>query len=812
MIYLDSESAGLYGLPVIIQWSDGFGPVHIENLWKKRPQEVIETIEHVALHKDGICMFNSAFDYFMLYKMWTTLKVLLENHPNSFNKDLEDQIDDIAESENKARDYDYVLKPHHTKDLFLYARKTHYQSTMDRKDIIIKKVPTKLAFLLAKELEKRIPLKDIYFARRKDKTVEKWQVTDVTDAFGDIDPDWKNITVKFKASSALKALAADIGLSDAKDIIKYRDIEVNKKLYPEELGYAPYAEAIGKRGKWNWSWPEVIRYHIDHWAYHERAREYATKDVIYLRELDRHFNFPEPDDDDSVLAVMVAMVRWRGFKIDSESIKNLKKEIQGRRYKVIGSLKYKIPTAASGAKRYIFEKLDKTEQLAIKAISKNNIEDFQRGSTKKVLLEEIAKFTIPCSVCRGEPGDTICPACNNGRIRHEAAIRADEVLNARKADKEEELYDKLLRAGRFHASFKIIGALSSRMAGADKLNAQGIKRTKQVRACFPLAWDGYKLCGGDFDGFEVTIAEAFFGDLMLRKDLLTCEKCKGEMIFDQEIRKFTCTRCGSHDGQTMHGIFGTFCYPPLTYDEIKKTKNTDGDKYTPAKSGFFAFIYGGEGFTLETRLGVPIDVADKAIITFSRRYPNVGKRRTEVQNKFTSLRQPKGIGTKVEWSEPDEKVETMLGFPRYFTLENQICRELFELAQKTPVAWRDIRLQVQRRDRLQTATGAVSSALYAAAFNIQGQTKRAAGNHIIQGTGAGITKKLQTEIWKVQPAGIHKWLVCNMNVHDEVLCVTHPSVVDKVAQVVSDTVESFRPIIPLIMMKWKRDMKSWAEK
>lgn len=37
---------------------------------------------------------------------------------------------------------------------------------------------------------------------------------------------------------------------------------------------------------------------------------------------------------------------------------------------------------------------------------------------------------------------------------------------------------------------------------------------------FPLAWDGYELCGGDFDSFEVTLADAVYNDQTLRADLL----------------------------------------------------------------------------------------------------------------------------------------------------------------------------------------------------------------------------------------------------------------------------------------------------
>ena len=96
--------------------------------------------------------------------------------------------------------------------------------------------------------------------------------------------------------------------------------------------------------------------------------------------------------------------------------------------------------------------------------------------------------------------------------RHPAGIRAKEILGVKFAAKEIELYEKLLLAGKFHASFIVIGALSSRMAGADGLNAQGIKHTKEVRQMFPLTWGDNLLCGGDFSSFEVTIADAVCND------------------------------------------------------------------------------------------------------------------------------------------------------------------------------------------------------------------------------------------------------------------------------------------------------------
>ena len=117
----------------------------------------------------------------------------------------------------------------------------------------------------------------------------------------------------------------------------FADVELDKKYRPKELGYAPTALSISTGPKWEvykWdkkaktnkligvSWPAVIRHHIEHWATNEKAREYARMDVVDTRDLDIHFGRPEPNDDDSVLACMVAAVRWHGFKINVEGIKD----------------------------------------------------------------------------------------------------------------------------------------------------------------------------------------------------------------------------------------------------------------------------------------------------------------------------------------------------------------------------------------------------------------------------------------------------------------------------------------------------------
>ena len=60
------------------------------------------------------------------------------------------------------------VKPVSALDLMLHCRKGPYQSLMAREDIRIKRVPSALAYALANELEGRIQLDNIYFARSAD--------------------------------------------------------------------------------------------------------------------------------------------------------------------------------------------------------------------------------------------------------------------------------------------------------------------------------------------------------------------------------------------------------------------------------------------------------------------------------------------------------------------------------------------------------------------------------------------------------------------------------------------------------------------
>lgn len=771
-IYIDSETCGLHSMMVLLQYAEEDGLIHLYNVWKEPIGKTCQLIEWLCEHT--VVGFNLAFDWFHIVKIYTVFRLCPEDWIP------EQHIDEIALLEPQGQDGP-CLKPAGALDLLLHSRKGPYQSLMARNEVRIRRVPTALAYALAEELEQRVEIDGIYFARSRDKDAPRWHVLEIKNKEGEVIRDFRDVVLRFHPAGGLKFLAEHAMGYQPK--YHYQDVEPDPNWYPVELGYAPTALAISSLES-NWevwaegqlkghAWPAVIRKFIEHWATREDARDYARDDVVYTRALDQHFDFPEPDDDDSILACMVPVVRWHGFTIDVEGMRQLLKKAE----QIVANSPVNV-NSPKDVRAYLEACMDDIERLTIEE------------TTKKSKVEAVAQWNVTepeeCTRCSGD--DTACKRCGgSGRLEpgnHPAAWRAKRVLAVKAAVKEVELYSKLLQAGKLHASFRVIGTLSTRMSGGDGLNAQGIKATDEVRRMFPLAWDDYVLCGGDFDSFEVTLADAVYDDPHLRKALL--------------------------GGKKIHALFAMELFPGTTYEEVLADKKM----YTAGKSGVFAMIYGGDGGTLMRNLGIEEEVAKAAFENFARRFPGVAKARDATARDFCSMVQPAGPGTMVIWREPAEYVESFLGFRRYFTLENKIVRELFNLARKPPDHWRSVKIKCRRsRDgRVQSVAGAAASALYGAAFGVQGANKRAADNHKIQSPGGAITKRVQRRVWDLQPAGIHPLLVAPMNIHDELMTVTHRSMIEPVVDVVRETVESYRDRVPLIGMTWFREMENWAEK
>jgi hypothetical protein len=69
LLFLDTESIGLYGMPVLIQYAVEDGPIQLYDIWKHTVKETKELIEYFC--ENIIVGFNLTFDHFHLSKLYT---------------------------------------------------------------------------------------------------------------------------------------------------------------------------------------------------------------------------------------------------------------------------------------------------------------------------------------------------------------------------------------------------------------------------------------------------------------------------------------------------------------------------------------------------------------------------------------------------------------------------------------------------------------------------------------------------------------------------------------------------------------------
>jgi hypothetical protein len=332
MYVIDTETCGLTGPVVLIQYQlidtdetvKDNENITLHDVWGVPIRETLDLIESFCT--TGVIYFNGAFDHFHLQKLYNCLDEL--GNIVGWDALPEDYIEKYAELEPIARDGP-CIKPRHILDLFLYARKGPLQSvSMNRGNIVIKRVPNCLATPLQKRLEDIIEIDSVYFARRKEYKEYSWDVEICKE-----DPLFSNLTLRFKPSVALKVLATHV--LDFDSALTMAD--VNPGSHPLEYGWAPFALGVCPDGadvgwrckvkaasgyKKGYAWPGVIKHHISHWRYHKYARQYATDDITYTRDLYYHFRDEEDstlkiDDNDSILAAQVGSSRWRGYAINA---------------------------------------------------------------------------------------------------------------------------------------------------------------------------------------------------------------------------------------------------------------------------------------------------------------------------------------------------------------------------------------------------------------------------------------------------------------------------------------------------------------
>lgn len=539
-------------------------------------------------------------------------------------------------------------------------------------------------------------------------------------------PDFPDVVLRFAASGGLKPLG--------------------RFLLNHQGGDFPIPKEYRPRGELQWNihdtaWRTIFHYHCAFWATNRVARQYAADDIKLTRDLWKHFGSPPPGDTNSNLACLVGSARWRGYNINRRLLSELAAEANVK--------KNAAPRDWRLVLRGLHERMTEMEAATI-------------TDTGASTLDVIIKVGGP------------------------AARFAQEVKDARASSTLHQNLHKILANDRLHFDMKVTGTLSDRTSGASGFSIHGIERDGDIRKGLVLPTP--RTSGGDFEGYEVSIADAVYNDPQLNADI--------------------------RSGRKLHTVLGTMLYDE-DYDTVKGSpevrvqgKGWDGDLYNPAKHSVFAWIYGAEAPKIAETARIEQEDAERAIAQLYERYPRLSQGRRRIFDRFCSMRQPGGLGSRVEWHEPDDYIESLFGFRRYFTLENKICKFLFDLAHDPPDEWKSLKGKVQRREgRFQTQGGAAMSALYGAAFQMQARNMRCAANHEIQSTGAHITKEVQHAIWKLQPTGVHEWVVQPFNMHDEVVVSHSIDVVDAVRE----TEAEFKKVVPLLSLAWKTDVRNWKE-
>lgn len=789
--FIDTESCGLYGVPVLLQYAIGRGKVKLIDLWCEKIVDVLHLIEDMVGNRT--VAHNINFDWQMLQKFYNMMVWARTNTNATKMEDL--TIEQMVESEWQSQ-FGKCLKPAAAVDTMILAAKSDGQSAlMAAKPIYIRRIPTEYGQQLADELTARTNLPWILFARKKVDPFAKWVVSERKDDSGKVDSQFVDVMLKFAPSNGLKELHSYLfgvkGDSFA---------DVMPEEFPVGEGFCPYVKPLLERcvdgiyhnlknepvGR---LWPSLIRDHIEFWSSNRRARRYGERDITMLRDLYEHFDSPE-NDEDAILACQIASVRLYGFKLDLDTM-------AAERQKSIDFVAQSPinVNSPSQVKEYIAEALDPMEQIIVAKSA--NAETLERIAKEFTLEEaedcecEDQKFCVRCGgTGRVGPGPMV------------VALRAKLVEEVRTHKKRVELFDKLLLAGRAYPNFRAVGTKSGRLSGTDGLNFQGIDKSYLVRSMFTLCDAGEVLSGGDYDGQEVAIAGTTMND---------------QALLD-EMKK----------GKKIHGLFAVEMFPPATYEEILQS-NTDGTdpmkptRYDRGKSAVFLTIYGGTAITMAERAGISVEIAEAALNGFMIKYPGVGQTKKMINDRFSAIhRNPEG---KMDYIEPKVKyIESIFGFRRYFNTEFKLQRMIFDVIEdlfdkeKKHTGFIE-RLQNDQRTivrdtkkfKQQTMSAAIASALIGACYSIGNGVIRAANNHLIQSAGRKITVGLQLKLWELQPVGIHEFRIRPMSVHDEVAAVSKADMVEDVTKVVVDTLNEQCEIVPLLQMDWGRHLPSWGE-
>lgn len=781
---IDTETVGLTGMPVLIQWASdggsGWGDIKTMSCWRVPAREVVSLIEEFV---DGCVIAHSVrFDWFMLTKLYHVCKQV----PDQGHCLMDYPIWEVVEWETNVQRMD-CLKPRAAVDTLQLAQKGKAQSAvMMSKPVYIRKVAKGLAPDVLQELEERTELPWILFAGRSDRDSSRWSICDRKDEdTGEIEEGWVDLKLSFNPSNGLKDMAEYLLGWESPD--KFDEAGVPKEYWPKGEGYVPYVSLLTNHHK-NWAykdgfaWPHWVKTHIDHWDNSERAMDYARNDIKMLIGLYEYFGSPD-NDPDAILACQVASVRLRGFAVNLDQMSMRLKESE----EIYSTRELNVNSHVQ-VRNYIAETLDPMEQIIIARGCDSKIMDMLR---LEFTLDEEEDCYCQAGKISNEDGSRYkkCERCGGsakvGPGPMPVIDRVNHVEMMRGHSKRIELYNKILLARRAYPDFKVCGTKTGRMSGTSGLNFHGIVSAKEVRETFTFKDDHQWLSGGDFSSMEIGMMATTSND-----DNLV-----------QDIKK----------GLSLHALLAAELFD-TTYEDIMENKDEDPlDRYGKAKSAIYLMAYGGSVETMADNLGLPLDVCKKGFDAFLDKYSNMKAARNAVKEQFTSLMHVPGAGFKLETVD-NPVAETMFGYTRTFFNEYVIQKAIYMLLDNLPNRWKNLRVNVQRVEgKVQSISGSIYSALIGAAFSIQNAIIRAALNFAIQSGCRTITLGLQGKIWELQPQGIHPFVLSLMSIHDELVVVTEDEETSlRVAAVVNAKVNLQSEDIPLLALDWGEGLTSWS--
>jgi len=710
-VWLDTETAGLCGPVVSVQYSINDGPIKIVFPFEN-PESVLELEKLLYDPETVIIGFNLIFDLYKLYETFHQLHGI----------DIRSREAEIMPFRCSCIDLMIRAKQHKVFNILSAGKKI----------VKLKKIPEKFQEKITEHVEKLLA-KNIKLPIKLGKKLSK-------------DKENKSVTVTYSIESSGKLKEIMRLLGEKTDQIE-EVLELAQ--FPEKI-FIPGGELAYEE-----EYKRLYRNNLKRLQEDERATEYAKNDIKFLKILYKELGNLEPNEQDSAVCV-VAYTQYRGFEIDRELAQQEKERLE----KLLQETRIKTPfNPGSSKQRLEYLKANLVDRELAKLLKKANKE------TMQALIDQ-------------------------GALNSEAQEVIEKLLSYGKL-KQQLDFLKLFSAsptGRIHPPFRVWGTSTGRMAGTRGFNLHSLAKDGYVRKCVRVSQ------GGDFNGLEMAIAEAFFED----------------EEYTKEYRK----------GTDMHMMTACLLFPELpSYGECMKIKNDrEHPKYKEVKGKRqagktlnFAILYFCSPIKVAEKLGCSVDEAAKKMEEgFFRKYKSFGEYRELVKEFFCTA------DTETWARNSVAKMAVFMGDltgvnKRWCAFERNMARIFWEEADniaRNSGADNDKDNKNFMRSKIkgaQTEYQAIRSACLGAALGIQSATSRSVGNFPIQASGAWLTKKLMQRIWET-------FHVPMVNIHDEIIVASgFESLFSEIEKEVREFIREYKKLVFFLGMDWVQ-MKSWAEK